>query len=90
MLRSIGIVAVLYFLSGCVSTTEPSVSSATCPRPQAPDDRLLAPPPEFVPMTVGMTEPEALAVEAANNQSCRATRDRYVDLQRHVKRTLSQ
>lgn len=41
-------------------------------------------------MTVGVTEPEALAVEAANNQSCRATRDRYVDLQRHVKRTLNQ
>lgn len=41
-------------------------------------------------MTVGMTEPEALAVEATNNQSCRTTRDRYVDLQRHVKRTLSQ
>lgn len=90
MLRSIGIVAVLCFLSGCASTTEPSASVATCPRPQAPDDRLLAPPPELVPMAVGMTEPEALAVEAANNQSCRTTRDRYVDLQRHVKRTLSQ
>lgn len=90
MLRSIGIVAALCFLSGCASTTEPSASVATCPRPQAPDDRLLALPPEFVPMAVGMTEPEALAVEAANNQSCRTMRDRYVDLQRHVKRTLNQ
>ena len=88
MLRSSWIAAALCCLSGCVSTTEPSDYPATCPRPQAPDDRLMAAPPEFQPMTFGVTEAEALVIETANNKACRLIRERHVGLQHHVREVI--
>lgn len=56
-----------------------------CQRPQPPDDRLLAPPPAFTPMAFGMSDPEAAAVEVANNQAARLLRERHTELQRYVR-----
>ena len=48
----------------------------------------MAAPPEFQPMTFGVTEAEALVIETANNKACRLIRERHVGLQHHVREVM--
>lgn len=71
--------------SGCASTTVPLDYPAQCPKPEQPDDRLMAAPCQFEVAAAGMSRVQVEAVTISNNQCARQIREFYSELQTWVR-----